>query len=73
VVQTSAGVSAGSVVFEGSLDIVSWFPIGSAVTTSSASTVYTAVEIGVYARYVRCRIATAVTGGTITSTVAVSG
>jgi hypothetical protein len=73
VVQTSAGVSGGSVVFEGSLDNASWFAIGSAVTTSSASTVYTVVETGVYARYVRSRIATTVSGGTVTSTVALSG
>lgn len=56
-------------------DNVVWFPIGSAVTTSTASTVLTpVVETGVYARYVRARVASAITGGgTITATIGVSG
>ena len=73
VVTSSAGVSAGSVALQGSLDNVNWFSLGSAVTTSAASTTTPVVVTGAYARYVRANVATAITGGTVTASVGVSG
>jgi len=64
VVVSSAGVSAGSVQMQGSLDNVSWFSLGSAVSTTTANTVF---------RLLRANVATAITGGTISATVGVSG
>ena len=72
-VTTSAGVSAGSVVLEGSLDGTNFVTLGSAVSTTSASTTYTVAATNVFMRYVRARVATAITGGTISAAVGVSG
>ena len=74
VVVSSAGVSAGSVQMQGSLDNVSWYSLGSAVSTTTASNVYTPVVTTTTPfRYVRALIATTVTGGTISATVGASG
>jgi|SRR6516164_818420 hypothetical protein len=74
VVTSSAGVSAGSVQLQGSLDSVNWYSLGSAVSTTSASTTFTPVIVtGTATRYVRANIATAITGGTVTATVGVNG
>jgi hypothetical protein len=45
VVTSSAGVSAGSVQLQGSLDGVSWFNMGTAVSTTTGSTVFTPVVV----------------------------
>jgi hypothetical protein len=68
-ITTSAGVSAGSVVLEGSLDGTNFVTLGSAVSTTSASTTYTVAAPNVFVRAVRARVATAITGGTISATV----
>jgi len=74
VVVSSAGVSAGSVQMQGSLDNVSWFSLGSAVSTTTANTVFTPVVVtGTAFRLLRANVATAITGGTISATVGVSG
>jgi hypothetical protein len=74
VVVSSAGVSAGSVQAQGSLDGTNWFSLGSAVSTSTASTVFTPVVVtGAAFRFIRANVATAITGGTISATVGVSG
>jgi hypothetical protein len=74
VVSSSAGVSAGSVQLQGSLDGTNWYSLGSAVSTSSASTVFTPVVVSsAYSRYVRANVATGITGGTITALVGLSG
>jgi hypothetical protein len=74
VVNTSAGVSAGSVQMMGSLDGVSYYNVGSAVSTTSASTVLTPVVVtNTPFRFLKAVIATAVTGGTITASVGASG
>jgi hypothetical protein len=73
VVSTSAGVSAGSVALQGSLDGTNWFSLGSAVTTSAASTTTQVVVSSAFSRYVRANVATAITGGTVTASVGVSG
>ncbi len=74
VVTSWAGVSAGSVQLQGSLDGTSWFNLGTAVSTSTASTVFTpAVETNVFVRFVRANIATEITGGTVTAVVGLSG
>lgn len=69
VVVTGPGVTAGSVQLQGSLDGTNWFSIGSAVSTASANTVYS-VSATAPARYVRAHIATNITGGTISASVA---
>lgn len=74
VVNSSAGVSAGAVQLQGSLDGTAWFDLGSAVSASSASTVFDpVVETGVYVRYVRAAVTTAITGGTVSATVGLHG
>jgi hypothetical protein len=73
VVTSSAGVSAGSVQMQGSLDNVNWFNLGTAVSTTTASTVFPpATATGAF-RYVRANVATAITGGTISAAVGVTG
>jgi hypothetical protein len=53
---------------------VNWYSLGSAVSTTSASTTFTPVIVtGTATRYVRANIATAITGGTVTATVGVNG
>ncbi len=74
VVTSSSGVSAGSVQLQGSLDGTNWYSLGSAVSTSSASTTFSPVVVGrAYTRYVRAEIATAITGGTVPASVGVNG
>jgi hypothetical protein len=72
-VTTSAGVSAGSVVLEGSLDGANFVTLGSAISTTAATTTYTVAATNVFMRFVRARVATAITGGTISAWVSVSG
>jgi hypothetical protein len=70
---TSAGVSAGGVQLQGSLDNANWFNLGSAVSTSAASTTTQTVVSSAYARYFRAVISTAITVGTVTVSIAASG
>jgi hypothetical protein len=62
---TSAGVSAGGVQLQGSLDNVNWFPLGAALPCAAASTTFFQATVGIPARYVRGNISTAITGGTV--------
>lgn len=74
VVNSSAGVSAGSVQLYGSLDGTVFYTLGSPVSTTSASTVSTpVVSTSVPFRYLKAVIATTITGGTITASVGASG
>jgi hypothetical protein len=74
VVSSGAGVSAGSVQMQGSLDGTNWYNLGSAVSTTTASTVFAPVIVNATAaRFVRASIATAITGGTVSATVGLSG
>lgn len=73
VVTTSSGVSAGSVQLQGSNDAVNWYSLGSAVTTSAASTTTQVVVSSAYSRYVRANVATTITGGTVAATVGLYG
>jgi len=74
VVNSSAGVSAGSVQAQTSLDGVNWANAGTAVSTTTASTVFPPVVLtGTAFRYIRATVATAITGGTISASVGVSG
>jgi len=72
-VTTSAGVTAGAVQLEGSLDGSHWFNLGSAQSTTTASTTTQTVVSSAAARYVRAAITTAITGGTVTAWVGLSG
>lgn len=70
---TSAGVSAGNVQLQGSLDGTNWFNLGSALSTTSASTTTQTVVSSAYARFIRAAITATITGGTVTVSVAASG
>ena len=72
-VSTSTGVSAGSVQLQGSLDNAHWFSLGSAVTTSAASTTTQVTVSNALVRYVRANVATLITGGTVTCSVGLQG
>lgn len=72
-VTTTSGVSAGDVQLQGTLDVTNWFNLGSAVSTTAASTTTQVVATGAYARFVRAAITTAITGGQISATVGVAG
>jgi hypothetical protein len=74
VVNSSAGVSAGSVQLYGSLDGTVWYTLGSAVSTTSASTTFSPVVVtNTPFRYLKAVIATTITDGTITASVGASG
>jgi hypothetical protein len=74
IVTSSAGVSAGSVQLQGSLDNANWVNIGTAVSTTTASTTFPPViATSQFVRYVRANIATAITGGTVTVSVGANG
>lgn len=71
VVVTGAGVSAGDVKIQGSMDSVNWYAIGSPLAVSAANTVYT--QSGTTpARYFRALVSTAVTGGTVDAWIGVT-
>ena len=72
-VTTSAGVTAGSVVLEGSIDGTNYVTLGSAISTTAASTTYTVAATNVFVRYARLRVATAITGGTVSGAVGLHG
>lgn len=70
IVTTGAGVSAGTVVLQGSHDGVNWFTTGASVSTTSASAVLSAAAVNFPYQYVRANVTVAITGGTISATVA---
>jgi hypothetical protein len=72
VVTASAGTTAGSVQLQGSLDNTNWYSLGSAVSTTTAATTQVTVTTA-FSRYVRANVATAISGGTVTVLVGVSG
>lgn len=70
VVTSGAGVSAGVVNLELSHDGTNWYAPGSnTVSTTAANTVY-GVTVTFPARFVRARVSTSITGGTVTASVA---
>jgi hypothetical protein len=71
-VTASGSVTAGSVQMQGSLDGTDWFSLGSPVTTSASATTQV-VASNAFTRFVRASIATAITGGTVSASVALSG
>jgi hypothetical protein len=74
VVNSSAGVSAGSVQLMGSLDNVAFYNLGTAVSTTAASTVFPPVVTTTTPfRFLKAVISSTVTGGTINATLAASG
>lgn len=74
VVVSSTGVTAGSVQMQGSLDGTNWYNLGSAVSTTTASTVFAPVIVNATAfRLLRAAIVTLISGGTISASVACSG
>ena len=63
-VTSSAGVSAGAVQFQGSLDGVNWFNLGSPVTTNTASRTFAPVMISDEpVNFLRANVTTAITAG----------
>jgi hypothetical protein len=76
VVTTSAGVSAGSVQLQGSNDNTNWYSLGSAVSTTAASTSTLVTVTSAFSRWVRANVGTTITGTgtpTVTVSVGVSG
>lgn len=70
IVTAGAGVSAGVVNLELSNDNVNWFAPASNTTTTSAPGV-TAVSVGpIPAQFLRARISTGITGGTVSAVLA---
>lgn len=67
-VVSGGGVSGGVVNIELSNDNATWFaPASNTVTTNAATSAF-AVTVGPHAfQYVRARISTAITGGTVTA------
>lgn len=72
-VTTSAGVSAGSVQLQGSLDGTNFYNLGSAVSTTAASTTTQVTVTSAFSRYVRGNVGTGITSGTVTVSVGLSG
>jgi hypothetical protein len=68
-VVAGAGVSAGAVQLQASLDGVNFVNLGAAVATAAPG-VFSLSSAGTPFRYVRAAITTPITGGTITATVA---
>jgi hypothetical protein len=62
---TSAGVAAGAVQLQGSMDNVSWFNIGAPLPCAAASSVFQQSTGTTPARYIRGNVSTLVTGGTV--------
>lgn len=63
---SSAGVTAGTVQLQGSLDGVSWFNIGAALNINAAATVFQVSAGATPARFIRAQVTVAITGGTVT-------
>jgi hypothetical protein len=72
-VTTSAGVTAGAVQLQGSLDGVNYFNLGSAISTTTASTTTAVLVQNAFARFVRAAVVTAITGGTVSASVGLNG
>jgi hypothetical protein len=65
----SAGVSAGAVQLQGSLDSTSWVLLGSPQTVTASTSGAQAVNGQAY-RYIRATVTTTITGGTVTCLIA---
>jgi hypothetical protein len=72
VATTSAGVSAGAVQLQGSMDNVNWVSLGSPLTTAVASTTTAQTQSAQPWQYIRAVVTTTIVGGTITVLVASS-
>lgn len=66
----TAGIASGAVTLEGSLDGTNWVALASAVTAVASTTTPIVNAAGIPALYVRARISTVISGGTITVKVA---
>lgn len=66
---SSAGISAGAVQLQGSVDNVNWANIGTPLTLT-ASTVQATNATGSPFQFVRANVSTGVTGGTVAAWVA---
>lgn len=74
VVVSGAGVATGTVQFQGTLDNVNWFNLGTAVSTTTPSTVFPPVVVpNQPIMGIAANITAGITGGTISAWVASSG
>lgn len=71
IVATSAGVSAGVVALQVSMDGLIWFTAGT-VTTNAANATFAVTTIGAWS-HARASITTNITGGTITADLSAVG
>lgn len=65
VVRGSAGISAGAVQLEATIDGTNWFAVGAAVTAVASTNVGQTATVT--ARAVRTRVSTTVVGGTVST------
>jgi hypothetical protein len=73
VVTSSAGVSAGAVQLQGSLDGVNYFNMGNPLTTNAANTTFPPVVVSNQpCRFLRAAVVTLITGGTVSAMLGMS-
>jgi hypothetical protein len=73
VVTTGAGVSAGDVELQASLDGTNFWTVGSALAVSAANTTYSQTSTSAFGRYFRAVVSTNITGGSVDAWVGASG
>lgn len=66
---STAGITAGAVQLQGSLDNVNWCNLGAAIALA-ASSVQTVSVAGMPFQFVRANVSTGVTGGSVQASVA---
>lgn len=71
VVRGSAGVSAGAVQLQATVDGTNWFNVGTPVTVAASTN--TGFYTTLHATAVRATVSTAVVGGTVTVDLAIDG
>lgn len=73
VVTTGAGVSAGGIQLQMSLDGTNFVNVGSALAVSAANTTYSQTSTSAFGRYFRAVVSTNITGGSVDAWVGASG
>lgn len=75
VINATAALTAGAIETEGSLDGVNWYPLRASI---AAATDFTGAGVKVYnqsvpCRFMRSRISTLITGGTVSAMIGAAG
>lgn len=72
-VTTGAGVTAGAVQLQMSLDGTNFVNVGSPLSVSAANTTYSQTSTSAFGRYFRAVVSTNITGGSVDAWVGASG